>query len=181
MSQRYKDIAIKLFKRGKFDLAKMSFNIAYNISPSDEILAFIELCEIAKSNPSEAISLFEIYFDPTQKDNSDTIAEIIDIIQNASQESNMILESQNAITYADFKNLLNNNDFKQIFESILFSTKIIITDKDELFELVNFLIDNGFIDIGLKYLESSVKMFMGDERVGEVLAKIRSKDENSLK
>ena len=81
----------------------------------------------------------------------------------------MILESQNAITYADFKNLLNNNDFKQIFESILFSTKIIITDKDELFELVNFLIDNGFIDIGLKYLESSVKMFMGDERVGEVL------------
>ena len=172
MSQKYKDIAIKLFKRGKFDLAKMSFNIAYDISPSDEILAFIELCEIAKSNPSEAISLFEIYFDPTQKDNSDTIAEIIDIIQNASQESNMILESQNAITYADFKN---------IFESILFSTKIIITDKDELFELVNFLIDNGFIDIGLKYLESSVKMFMGDERVGEVLAKIRSKDENSLK
>ena len=97
MSQKYKDIAIKLFKRGKFDLAKMSFNIAYDISPSDEILAFIELCEIAKSNPSEAISLFEIYFDPTQKDNSDTIAEIIDIIQNASQESNMILESQNAI------------------------------------------------------------------------------------
>ena len=70
--------------------------------------------------------------------------------------------------------------------SKIFSPKSIIVnleseDKDELFELVNFLIDNGFIDIGLKYLESSVKMFMGDERVGEVLAKIRSKDENSLK
>ncbi|MCR8678749.1 MULTISPECIES: hypothetical protein [Campylobacter] len=181
MGQNYKDIAIKLFKQGKFELAKMSFNIAYNRSPSDEILAFIELCDTAKDNPSEALSLFEIYFDPAQKDNTQTILEIIELIQNANDESAIMLESQNAITYADFKNLLNDNDFKELFESILFSTKIIITHKDELFDLVNSLVDNGFSDIGLKYLESSVKMFMGDERVAMVLQKIRDKDENSLK
>lgn len=181
MKQNCKNIAIKLFKQGKFDLAKMSFNIAYNDSPSDELLAFIELCDIAKDNPSDALTLFEIYFDPAQNDCADGINEIIDIMQSSAQESAMELESQNAITYADFKNLLNQNDFKRVFESILFCTKIIITHKDELFELVDSLVDNGYADIGLKYLESSAKLFMGDERMDIMLKKIRDKDENSLK
>ena len=53
--------------------------------------------------------------------------------------------------------------------------------KDELFELVNFLVDHGFTEIGLKYLEGSTKMFAGDERLAIMLEKIRNKDENSLK
>lgn len=181
MGQDYKEIAIKLFKQGKFDLAKISFNIAFNETPSDELLAFIELCDMAKDSPSDALTLFEIYFDPANDDSTQSINEIIDIMQSSAQESTMEIESQNAITYADFKNLLNQNNFRTLFESILFSTRIIITHKDELFELVNFLVDHGFLDIGLKYLEGSAKMFMGDERMELMLEKIRGKDENSLK
>lgn len=181
MEQNYKEIAIKLFKQGQFELAKISLSMAYNKLPSDELLAFIEFCDIAKDNPNDAFSLFAIYFDSDQDDNTQIFNEMIEIMQSSVQESNMEIESQNAITYADFKNLLNENNFKSLFESILFSTKIIIMHKDELFELVNFLVDNGFTEIGLKYLEGSTKMFAGDERLAIMLEKIKDKDENSLK
>lgn len=181
MEQNYKEIAIDLFKQGRFELAKMTLSVAYSKAPNDELLAFIELCDIAKDSPSDALSLFTIYFDPTQEDSTQIFNEIIEIMQSSADESVMEIENQNAITYADFRNLLNENDFKSTFESILFSTKIIITHKDELFELVNFLVDNGFTEIGLKYLEGSTKMFAGDERLGIMLEKIRSKDEDSLK
>ena len=92
-----------------------------------------------------------------------------------------ILKSYSSSATLVAKALLNQNDFRTLFESILFSTRIIITHKDELFELVNFLVDHGFLDIGLKYLEGSAKMFMGDERMELMLEKIRGKDENSLK
>ena len=86
MEQNYKEIAIKLFKQGQFELAKISLSMAYNKLPSDELLAFIEFCDIAKDNPNDAFSLFAIYFDPDQDDNTQIFNEMIEIMQSSVQD-----------------------------------------------------------------------------------------------
>lgn len=180
-SKNYKDLGIKLFKASKFDEAKSYFSLAYEDKSSEELLALIDLCEVAKSSDQEALSLFEIYINTAKDNQQDNINEIINILQSGNMQNLKELDYENAITYADFKNLLKGKDFKDIFQSVMFSTKIIIADKEDLLEFVTKLIDNGYDEMGLNYLESSAVMFAGDIRIEQMLNKLRNKNENLVK
>lgn len=167
----YRDLGIKLFKHRKFNEAKSMFSLAYEFNNNEEFLSFITLCELAKFNEDEAIMLFEFYVDPKEIEQTENINEVIRLLEEGQTQIYKELEYEDAITYHDFKRLVEQSgDFKSIFQNIMFSTKVVISNKDDLLEFVENLIQNGYKDMGLNYLESSAHIFLGDKRFEKLMS-----------
>ena len=106
--------------------------------------------------------------------------EILKILESRDEESEYF-EEQDAISYEDFKRAVyKDGSFKKVFENIMFSTKVMISNKDDFLEFLGNLIKNDFIDMSMNYLESAAVMFGGDERIDQLFKEIqkRQNDEN---
>ncbi len=62
--------------------------------------------------------------------------------------------------------------FKEAFEDIMFSTKVIISRKEDFVDFLAKLIENGFVEISLNYLESAVTLFPNDEQLLTLIKKV---------
>ena len=122
------------------------------------------LCSLAKTRRDEAMTLFEIF---KLKDklgmSPGDLEEILGALE-ARFDRDEDLEVQNAISYADFMDAVKRGGFKSTFEDIMFSTRVMIDNRDDFLEFLQNLIKNGFIEMGLNYIESAAAMFAGDER-----------------
>ncbi|WP_230056820.1 histidine kinase [Campylobacter suis] len=176
----YKKLGLKSFKRAKFDEAATYFSLAYEQEKSENLLFFIMLCSLAKESPDEARMLFEYSFSKDARNEDNSLNEILEVLESKSIESDDELEEQDAIMYDDFKRLSNQNGFKKTFENIMFSTRVMISNKDDFLEFVRDLIKNDFLEMSINYLESAAVMFGADERIDELFAEVkkRKNDEN---
>lgn len=68
------------------------------------------------------------------------------------------------ILYADFKRLCKTNGFREVFEDLIVSTKIIFTQKEDFYEFLQNLALNGFIDLALSYVEDLL-IFNGSSEI----------------
>jgi len=59
-------------------------------------------------------------------------------------------------------------DFRVAFENIMFSTKVIITNKDDFIDFIKRLISADYQDIALKYLDSIADNFNAYQDVYEL-------------
>jgi hypothetical protein len=83
------------------------------------------------------------------------------------------IEYEDGILYGDFKNLLNDGaDFKETFENIMFSTKVIITEKEDFIDFLDRLIDHGFEEMALSYLENALSVYPTDRILAKLLKKL---------
>lgn len=65
------------------------------------------------------------------------------------------IEHQDGISYSDFLQLIEDKgSFREAFENIMFSTKVVITSKEEFIDFVKRLIAADYHDIALKYLDA---------------------------
>ena len=170
----YKKLGIKNFKKAKFREAMTYFSLAYETSKDKNVLFFIQLCSLAQESPEEARMLFEYFI---TKGNFDEILEVLES-RIVSEDD---FEEQDAISYEDFKEAVwREGNFKKVFENIMFSTKVMISNKDDFLEFLENLIKNNFLEMGMNYLESAAVMFSGDERIGTLLKEIQKRqgDEN---
>ena len=167
-------LAIKQFKNSEFNVAKSLFSLAYEQNPSDELLYFIELCVFGEQAPGEVAELFGAYFSGSQNDQTSNLAEMLRILQSEFDEFNQKAQSQNAISYGDFKAIADaQGGFKRVFESVMHSTKIIITNKDDLVDFIGDLVENGYDDIGMNYLENLSEFVKGDEKLLKIARKFK--------
>lgn len=173
----YKKLAIKNFKKAKFDEALTYFSLAYEIIPDKNLLFYIDLCNFAKSSPDEANMLFEIFQTKEKNGAYDSgLYELLEFLESKKEED--ILAEQDAISYEDFVMAVKNSDFKSVFENIMFSTKVMISNKDDFLEFISNLIKNDFLDMSMNYLESAASMFSGDERIEKLLKQLQKRIEN---
>ena len=87
------------------------------------------------------------------------------------------IELQDGITYDDFKMLIGERgNFRQVFEDIIFSTKIIITSRDDFLDFLSGLIDANFIDMALNYMESAIKSYPNDKKLLALFQKLQKRD-----
>ena len=113
----------------------------------------------------DAQALFDYY--QAIKDSSDDAEEIIDELSQTIYATRIIVheqmagaikdqaEHQEGIGYSDFVSLIEQKgDFREAFEDIMFSTKVVITSKDEFVDFIHRLVDADYSDIALKYLDS---------------------------
>jgi len=88
---------------------------------------------------------------------------IQDLLLNPVQEQ---VEYGDGIRYSDFLILIEDRgSFKKAFEDIMFSTKVIITEKDEFIDFVTHLANEGFDEMALNYLDATTSLFGDDQDV----------------
>lgn len=180
----YKQIAIKAFHNGNYELAKVCFSMLYEKIDTKFIIILINICELAKNNKNEAHTLFEIVLKKMKnKENVEELQDVIEILESNFEDTTSHLITQNAISYSDFMLLVKQNgDFRNTFENIMFSSKVMISNRDDLLDFLDNLIQNGFIELGFNYLESAAQIFPDDERLHLLIDQIsqRQSDENRI-
>lgn len=177
----YKKLGVKAFYKGRFDEAMNYFSLAYNKKEDKRLLFFIMLCSLAKNRYDEALMLFEIF--KVKEDvgmSAEDLDEILATLESKFEEKDE-LESQNAISYHDFMQAVaRGGSFKSVFEDIMFSTRVMISSRDDFLQFLENLIKNDFIEMGLNYIESAASIFAGDERlnvlIGEINKRRKSED-----
>ncbi len=55
----------------------------------------------------------------------------------------------------------------------MFSTKVIIQNKEDFLDFLEQLINNGYKDISMNYFESAVSMFPNDKKLLSLIEKVQ--------
>ena len=174
--------AKKAFMLKKYATAIQLFNDVIIDNPENkEAKLGLLLCDMASDNEEQAQKLFEYYQLTKAQKKADAEEGIINLINILDKNTNHFVALLNeyeeaqmndidGILYSDFKKIANDkNDFKKIFEYVMFSTKIIFTKKSDFYEFLNLLIDNGMSNISMQYIESLSSDITSDSEIQKII------------
>ena len=165
------------FLKGDYANALRSYGLILEDYPTlDEAKIGVYLSDLGIESQEEAQALFDYY--QVIKDEQDNAVDIIDgIIENLDTSKKQIqellvdpieeqVEYGDGIRYSDFLRLVKSRgSFKKTFEDIMFSTKVVITNKDEFIDFVTQLSNEGFDEMALGYLDASSSLFGNDQDI----------------
>ncbi len=169
---KYRELAHNSFFKRDYKKALFNYALALKIDSYDkESRIGALLADMATEREDEAVALFEYY--ETKKslgeDNADEILEkIINDVDSDDDTITELLDSleefivtmEDGIEYKDFIALIETKkSFKKALEDIMFSTKIIIHKKDDFIDFVNLLLENGYKDLALNYVENALAYY----------------------
>lgn len=173
------------FSKSDYKQALEKFaTVLQNYPHSKEAYNGVILSEMALSGEGGAEALYDYYEILKEEDQENADSIISDILQNMDGALDKLsellsdplkdtLEAENGILYDDFKKLIDDgNDFKEKFENIMFSTRIIITKKEDFLDFLDNLIEHQFIDMAYTYLESALNIYKNDTGLIKLLDKL---------
>jgi len=139
---------------------------------------------MAMSGEGGAEALFD-YYEVLKTDDRETadkiMSEILQDMDGSLEKLSEIfsdpirqrLEFEDGILYSDFRQLVDEGtDFKEIFENIMFSTRVIITQKDDFVDFLDRLIEHDFAEMALTYLENALSVYPSDKLLRKLLKKL---------
>ncbi|DAB40027.1 MAG TPA: hypothetical protein CFH81_07385 [Sulfurovum sp. UBA12169] len=165
------------FLRGEYANALRNYGLILKDYPTlDEAKVGVYLSDLGIEREEEAQALFDYYqIIKYQKDNAaqiidsiitsleDTKLKVQDLLADSLEEE---VEYGEGIRYGDFLELVEQRgSFKKTFEDIMFSTKVVITNKDEFIDFVTRLSGEGFDEMALNYLDASANLFGNDQDI----------------
>lgn len=178
-SERLLKLAESQFLKKEYKSALQSYGEILKDNPRmDEAKMGVYLSDLGLDSDDEAQALFDYYH--TIKDSSENAVEIINEIIESLDETKYSIsqliarqidtqEEIDGITYNDFISLVKERgDFKKVFENIMFSTKVVITSKEDLIDFIAKLSENGFKDMALAYLDDMSNIFPKDQDILEL-------------
>jgi len=169
--------AEKEFLAGNYHTALQTYGLILKDYPQlDEAKVGVFLSDLGMESGEEAQALFDYY--QVIKGDRENAADIIDgLIESLSAtklQLNELLvdplqeqvEYGDGIRYSDFLSLVKSRgSFKKAFEDIMFSTKVVITDKAQFIDFVTRLAEEGFDEMALNYLDATTSLFGDDQDV----------------
>ena len=173
------------FSKADFKNALEQFaQVLQNYPNSKEAYNGVILSEMAMSGEGGAEALFDYYeiLKEDDKEQADFIME--EILQNMDGSLEKLsevfaeplrdrLELEDGILYQDFKAIIDEGDsFKETFENIMFSTRVIITKKEDFLDFLDNLIENDFQEMALTYLENALSVYPSDDLLRKLLKKL---------
>ena len=173
------------FSKADFKNAMEKFaQVLQNYPNSKEAYNGVILSEMAMSGEGGAEALFDYYeiLKEDDKEQADFIME--EILQNMDGSLEKLsevfseplrdrLELEDGILYQDFKKIIDEGEsFKETFENIMFSTRVIITKKEDFVDFLDNLIDHDFQEMALTYLENALSVYPSDELLRKLLKKL---------
>ena len=173
------------FSKADFKHALEQFaQVLQNYPNSKEAYNGVILSEMAMSGEGGAEALFDYYeiLKEDDKEQADFIME--EILQNMDGSLEKLsevfaeplrdrLELEDGILYQDFKAIIDEGEsFKETFENIMFSTRVIITKKEDFIDFLDNLIDNDFHEMALTYLENALSVYPSDDLLRKLLKKL---------
>ncbi len=130
----------------------------------------VYLSDMGLDLDDDAQALFDYY--QVIKDSSEDAEAIIDELTQTIYATRFVVQEQllstledsnvyeNSIKYNDFIELIEDKGtFKEAFENIMFSTKVLISSKSEFKDFIHRLIDAKYQSVALRYLDSMVGQF----------------------
>lgn len=178
-------IANEHFMTGRYDEALRDYSKVLQQDPSSkEAYNGAILCDMAMNGEGGAQALFDYYTILRNEDieSADTvISEILETMDGTLEQLSGLFSSEivqrieyvDGILYSEFKELLvNENDFRRIFENIMFSTRVIITEKEDFVDFLDNLIDNGYREMALSYLENALTVYPNDTQLRSLLKRL---------
>jgi tetratricopeptide (TPR) repeat protein len=179
------DRAERLFLSGKYTEALRNYGLLLKDYPELEAAKVgVLLSDLGLEREEEAQALF-IYYQVIQKehDNAMEIIEgLLDSLDNSLEQIQKLVlnplqeqvEYGDGISYNDFLQLVERKgSFKETFQDIMFSTRVVITNKDEFIDFVTQLSKEGFEEMALKYLDGTVHLFGNDQEVLELYTMVK--------
>lgn len=144
------------------------------------------LSDMAQDFEEQATGIYEYYQILLTQEISKRNAQkqILETIKGFDQSTNKIFdmlktlenlraESIDGILYQDFKKIaLEKLSFKEAFEDLMYSTKIIFTNKHDFYEFLHELVDNNYQEISMDYIESIRRNVAYDGELEQILEKV---------
>lgn len=173
----YLRVARKLFLKRDFHAAQLYYSIAFRESKDKkESEIGILLSDLAIYEPDMAVDFFEFYHAIKKLSKNSAYLIVKSLVENEEGEEELDESLELAIdgiSFEEFKLLTEKTkNFEEIFNKIISSTKIVLRDKNELFNFIEKLIENNHSKIALEYLDKISSELIGEERVRELLEKI---------
>jgi len=165
------------FLKGDFQNSLRSYGLILKDYPKiDEARVGAILSDLGFESPEEAQALFDYYISiKDEKSNPvELVKGLVDSLDSTKQSISQLLEGtmqehaiyNDGIHYEDFLKLIESRgSFKKAFEDIMFSTKVVITDKDEFIDFVTQLSKGGFDEMALGYLDATTSLFGNDQDI----------------
>ncbi|QKF72855.1 hypothetical protein AFAEC_0673 [Aliarcobacter faecis] len=180
--------ANSLFTQRKFEEALFYYSLLIDNFPQNkEYPIYALFCDISLEDESKAISLFD-YFSVLKKDGLNEAIEYVEDVISAydgdiekmmsllEEIANQNINSLEAINYSDFnKTVEQRGSFKLAFEDIMFSTKVAIDNREDFYDFVTKLIDNGFDNTAYNYLDGFNEYFNYDKEIVKLYKKLEDK------
>jgi len=173
------------FSKAEYKSALEKFaEVLQNYPNSKEAFNGVILSEMALSGEDGAEALFDYYevLKEEDKEQADIImSEILESMDGSLEKLSEVfaeplrdrLEFEDGILYRDFKKLIEDGgDFKEIFENIMFSTRVIITKKEDFIDFLDKLIANGFSEMALTYIENALSLYPTEKVLHTLLKKL---------
>ena len=151
---------------------------------SKEAFNGVILSEMAMSGEEGAEALFDYYEILREEDTEQAdaiMSEILESMDGSLEKLSEVfaeplrerLEFEEGILYSDFVKILQEGgDFKETFENIMFSTRVIITSKEDFIDFLDKLIEHDFAQMALTYLENALSVYPGDKLLRKLLKKL---------
>jgi hypothetical protein len=75
--------------------------------------------------------------------------------------------------YSEFKEIVDDDgDFRRIFENIMFSTRVIITEKEDFVDFLDKLMENNYQEMAMSYLEGALAIHPNDKQLRKLLRRL---------
>jgi len=164
------------FLQGDFENALQSYGLILKDYPAlDEATVGVYLSDLGVENKEEAQALFDYYqaIKEEKKNAVEIINHLIETLDSSKHEIHRLLDPveeqidySDGIRYSDFLILVEDRgSFKLAFEDIMFSTKVVITNKDDFIDFVTKLVQEGFDEMALRYLDATSQLFGNDQDI----------------
>jgi tetratricopeptide (TPR) repeat protein len=176
--------AVERFYQRRYTEAREMFIALLRLDPFDgKGQMGVLLCDLLDENEDEAIALMHYYEFLLSSDShaEDIVMQMIgehDSAYNQFYAVDLEQASQKldeGIAYSDFKHLISQRggDFERTYEDVMLSTRVFVSDSDELFDLIDLLLQNGQKERAYTYLEDALQLYPTDKRLEELFEKLK--------
>jgi len=184
---KYKTLALanESFSKSDFEQALRSYALVLKDYPnSKEAYNGAILSEMAMSGEGGAEALFD-YYAVLREDDAEQadiiMSEILETMDGTLDQLGEIisdplkerLELEDGIMYSEFKDIVEKEgDFKRTFENIMFSTRVIITEKEDFVDFLDKLMANNYHEMAMSYLEGALAVHPNDKQLRKLLRRL---------
>ena len=169
------------FDSREYKSALLNYSLILEQDPDDkEARTGAILTEMAMNEEQGAQALYDYYTVLQSSDKelaSEVMEEIISSMDDGGDKLTELLNEiqkpdsmiEDGISYSDFKELVDDSgDFRRTFENIMFSTRVVISDRDDFIDFLELLALNDFDEMAANYIESALQSFPNDEKIREI-------------
>ena len=171
------------FSMGEYESALTTYGLLLRENPTHSAAKIgVFLCDIALENAEEAQALFDYYQIIKSEDNDaeEVMSNLISTLDTTKSHLNSLLETiedkidyEDGIAYKDFLVFVKERgDFSRAFQDVMFSTKVILKNKDEYIDFITQLIESGHSEMAEQFLDSMSSTLEKDQEIYALYKKL---------